>query len=167
MPHLNKFNDDEILEFQMGVLEVISKINNKRQKTDQPRPQLHPPQTPSYYPNNYPLPQYQQFPTSQTSYSNQFSTFNSFQPQQLQTYQSTNPKTNQMNIPKIPNNSDSNHQQASSSAGRTLEHQHKQTTAQYYEDFGHTSVSTSPQAYPSASPSPAGSVYSDTSYDFS
>ncbi|XP_024080747.1 uncharacterized protein LOC112126254 [Cimex lectularius] len=32
LPHLNKFDDSEVLEFQMGVLEVISKIKNK-QKT--------------------------------------------------------------------------------------------------------------------------------------
>ncbi|XP_074036841.1 uncharacterized protein isoform X1 [Leptinotarsa decemlineata] len=38
LPHLNNFDDSEILEFQMGVLEVISKIKNKRKNTTQPRP---------------------------------------------------------------------------------------------------------------------------------
>lgn len=57
LPHLNNFDDSEILEFQMGVLEVISKVKNKRKNTTQP--QLLPPQTPSYYPNNYPFSQHQ------------------------------------------------------------------------------------------------------------
>lgn len=43
LPHLNKFDDSEILEFQMGVLETISKINKTRKNTAQP--QLLPPQT--------------------------------------------------------------------------------------------------------------------------
>ncbi|XP_031328390.1 uncharacterized protein LOC116163088 [Photinus pyralis] len=168
LPHLNKFGDSEILEFQMGVLEVISKINNKRQNTAQPRPQVFPPQTPSYYPNNnYSFPEYQQFPPSQ-SYSNQFSAINSFQPQQPQTHQYPNPQTYQFKNPQNANNIDSNHQQACSSKAHTLERQQEQTTAQYYQDFGHISAATSPETEtcPSASPSPGGSVYSDTTYDF-
>nr|XP_023028467.1 uncharacterized protein LOC111516548 [Leptinotarsa decemlineata] len=62
LPHLNNFDDSEILEFQMGVLEVISKIKNKRKNTTQPRPL--PSQTPSYYPNNNPFPQHQSFSTN-------------------------------------------------------------------------------------------------------
>nr|XP_023030008.1 uncharacterized protein LOC111517938 [Leptinotarsa decemlineata] len=45
LPHLNNFDHSEILEFQMGVLKVISKIKNKRKNTTQPQPL--PPQTPS------------------------------------------------------------------------------------------------------------------------
>ncbi|KAG8255948.1 hypothetical protein J6590_079987 [Homalodisca vitripennis] len=48
---------------------------------------------------------------------------------------------------------------ARSSKGQPLEHQ-QQTAAQYYQDFGHTSATTSPENYPSASPSPAESPYS-------
>lgn len=44
LPHLNKFDDSEVLEFQMGVLEVISKIKNKQKNTAQP--QLLPRETP-------------------------------------------------------------------------------------------------------------------------
>ncbi|KAG8260565.1 hypothetical protein J6590_094135 [Homalodisca vitripennis] len=59
VPHLHKFDDSEILEFQMGDLEVINIINNKRKHTAQP--QLLPQQKSSYYPNNYPFPQYQSY----------------------------------------------------------------------------------------------------------
>lgn len=156
LPHLNKFDDSEVLEFQVGVLEVISKIKNKHKNSAQP--QLLPPQTPSYYPNNYPFPQNQSF------YSNQFSPINSFQPQQPLT--SPNRQTHQFQNPQNYNNNDSNHQQACSSKGQPVEHR-QETTAQYYQDFGRTSVSTSPETLPSASPSPAGSVYSDSTYDFS
>ncbi|XP_074027112.1 uncharacterized protein isoform X2 [Leptinotarsa decemlineata] len=98
LPHLNNFDDSEILEFQMGVLEVISKIKNKRKNTTQPQPL--PPQTSSYYPNNYPFPQHQSFSTSLMSYSNQFSAITSFQPQQSQT-QSANRQTYQFNKNKL------------------------------------------------------------------
>ena len=163
LPHLNKFDDSEILEFQMGVLEVISKIKNKRRNTAQP--QFLTPQTPPYYPNNYPFPQHQSFSTSLMSYSNQFSAIDSFQSQQPQTYQSPNRQTHQFKNPQNYNNNDSNLQQACSSKGQPLEHRHEQTTAQYYQDFGRTSLPTSSETCPSASSSPAGSVYSDTTYD--
>lgn len=163
MPHLNKLDDSEILEFQMGVLEVISKIKNKRKNTAQP--QLLPLQISSYHPNNYPFPQHQSFSTSQMPYSNQFSAINSFQPQQAQTFQSPNRQTHQLKNSQNHNNNDSNHQQACSSKGQPLEHRQEQTTAQYYQDFRRTSLS--PETFPSASPSPAGSLYSDTTYDFS
>lgn len=126
LPHLNKFDDGEILEFQMGVLETISKINKKRKNTAQP--QLLPPQTPTCYPNNYPFPQYQSYPTSQMSFSNHFTANNSFQPHQPQTHQFLNSQTH---------------------------------------SISNTSSATSPEAYPSASPSPAGSVYSENTFDFS
>ncbi|XP_014261981.1 uncharacterized protein LOC106674054 [Cimex lectularius] len=150
LPHLNKFDDSEVLEFQMGVLEVISKIKNKQKNTAQP--QLLPRGTPFYYPSNYPFPQHQSFPPSQMSYSNQFS----FKPQEPQTYQS-----HQFKYP-LSHNYDSNQQQACSSKGKAVKHPQGQTTAQYlaHEEFGRTS----PETFPSASPSPAGS---DTTYDFS
>lgn len=163
LPHLNNFDDSEILEFQMGVLEVISKVKNKRKNTTQP--QLLPPQTPSYYPNNYPFSQHQPLSTSQMSYSNQFSAINSFQPQQPQTL-SPNRQIHQFNNPQNRYNNESNHQQACSSTGQPREQRQEQTTAQYYKDFSRTSLSTSPETFPSASPSPAGSVYSETTYDF-
>lgn len=167
MPHLNKFDDSEILEFQMGVLELISKINNKRKNTAQPLP--HASQTHSYYPNNYPFPQYQPCPSSQMPYSNQFSPINSFQTIQPQTHQTPNPQAQQFKTPQHSNNLNSNQHQACSSKGQPIEHQQEPTAAQYYHDFRHTSSapSPSPDTYPSASPSPAGSVYSDTTYDFS
>ncbi|KAG8305666.1 hypothetical protein J6590_065587 [Homalodisca vitripennis] len=80
LPHLHKFDDSEILEFQMGVLDVMKKIDNKRKQTAQL--QLLPPPTSSYYPNNYPFPQYQSCRTSQLSYPNQFIVNNSLQSQQ-------------------------------------------------------------------------------------
>lgn len=157
LPHLDKFNDSEILEFQMGVLEVISKIKNKRTNTSQPQP------LPPHF--NYPFPQHQSFSSSQMSHS---SAINSFQPQQAQTYESPNRQTHQFNNPRNHNNNYSKHQQACSSKGQPLEHRQEQTTTKYYEDFGQTSLSTSPETFPSASPSPAASVHSDTTtYDFS
>lgn len=164
LPHLNNFDNSEILEFQMGVLEVISKINNKRKNTVQHQPQLLPPQTPPNYPSNYSFPQYQSLSTTQMSYSNQFGPINSFQPQQLQTHQSSNRTSPQTHR---PNNTDSNHQQACSSKGKPLERLQEQNLAQYYQDFGRPSSATSPQTYPPSNPSPAGSMYSDSSYDFS
>ncbi|KAG8303900.1 hypothetical protein J6590_107220 [Homalodisca vitripennis] len=87
---------------------------------------------------------------------------NSFQSQQPHNHpKSINPQIHQFHenrnqSPQNPSKSDSNHQ---------LEHQ-QQTTAQYYQDFGHTSATTSPENYPSASLSPAESPYSEASYDF-
>lgn len=152
LPHLNSFDDSEVLEFQMGVLEVISKIKNKRKNIVEP--QLLPPFTHhSYYPNN--------------SYSNQFSPINTFNPHQTQTHQYLNPQAHIFKNPKNPQKSDSNHQQSSSSKVQQLQNRPEETTAQYYQDFAQTSEVTSPDTYPSASPSPVGSVYSDHIYDFS
>lgn len=35
-PHQNKFDDSDILEFQMGILEEISRTNKKLKTTAQP-----------------------------------------------------------------------------------------------------------------------------------
>lgn len=156
MPHLNKFDDSEFLEFQMGVLEVITKINNKRKITAQPQPQFFPQQTPSYHPNSYnPIQNY------------------AFQPQPpnptqppFQSHQFPNPQNHQFKNPANPNNTDTNPQQAHSSKGQPLEHQ--QTTRQYFQDFGNTFAVKSPvETYPLASPSPNSSLASDSTYDFS
>ncbi|VEN34554.1 unnamed protein product [Callosobruchus maculatus] len=156
LPHLHKFDDSEILEFQMGVLEVISKINNKRKNNQsQPLPSQRPPD----HSSNYSFLQYQSFPTTQMSHSRQFVPINSFQSQQPQTRQSssrTSPQTQRFRNLHPTNSTYSNHQQACSSKRKPIEHQQDRTSS-----------ATPPETYPSSNPSPAGSMYSDTTYDLS
>lgn len=42
LPHLNKYDASDMLEFQMGVLQVIANINQKKMISYQPSPQLWP-----------------------------------------------------------------------------------------------------------------------------
>jgi hypothetical protein len=36
LPHLRKYNENELLEFQIGVLQLISRINDKKQTVQPP-----------------------------------------------------------------------------------------------------------------------------------
>lgn len=64
MPHLSKYDDCEVLEFQMGVLQLIANINEKRKRTQPP--------TFSYHHQQFSAPQPPSFPNPQPSCSNLF-----------------------------------------------------------------------------------------------
>lgn len=154
LPHLNKFDDGEVLEFQMDVLQVISRINDKK-KTGQ----LPPPQTyPYYYQCPRPQRQSSSFPYSQQSYANQFNS------------NSTLTQNQQFHSLENRNYYNTNNQQACPSRSQPPEPQREHTTAQCYQQFGQSLTplaATSPGDYSVESPSPCASVSTDNTYDFS
>lgn len=148
LPHLNKFDDGEVLEFQMGVLQVISNINDKRKRV-----QPLPPQT-LYYNQNYPHSQQPSFPQYQPIHSNQLNTNNTFQAPFPQTHHLQNPQhfNQQFNtnnqVPSAP----------------SLSQRDQNTAQQFYQQFGHSTESSTDNY---ESPSPCTSVGTDNTIDFS
>lgn len=65
MPHLDKFDEQDFLQFQIEVLKVIEKINERKKGMV-----VHPP-TLFHYSTT--MPSHQQFPTQSSSQPNQFS----------------------------------------------------------------------------------------------
>lgn len=149
IPHLNKFDDSEVLEFQIGVLRVISTINEKK-RTSQPS-------TFPYHPQRYSVPQPPSFPNPQpscSSYFNLSSTYQSPFSQQLQSFDSQNNP--------IPNPNNQKHR----TEREPPVAQHTQSAAQYYHDFSQSSAATSPDIYSTGNASPAPSGSSENTIDF-
>lgn len=138
LPHVNKFDDNDFLEFQKGVLQVVAQINEKKMVS--PPPQLYPestsksshsqqfsaPPNPSFYSQS---PQFSaQLPSNNlTPLINQPHSFSSqFQPFTTPTYHfpSQRQSTSSMNINV---------------------NQRMQLTAQYGQDVGSSSGVTSPE----------------------
>lgn len=148
LPHLNKFDDGEVLEFQMSVLQAIFNINNKKRSAQLP------PQAPPHYQPTCTFSQPPSF-SQQTPPS-----FSNHPPQSF---------SNQFNAPPYPQQQFYNSQNnisftpANQQDSISTKHQH-QTAAQFYQQF-HSTAASEP---PSESPSPSVSVCTDTlSLDFS
>jgi len=66
LPALDKFDENEVLKFQIGVLQLISKINNEKQKVSLPPfPQQH---TSTSKPKHYMMPLSYQSPQTAAQY---------------------------------------------------------------------------------------------------
>lgn len=150
IPHLNKFGDREVLEFQMGVLGVISMINEKKRTSQRPTLPYHRQQQSVPQPPSFPIPEpsssscFNPPPTYQTSISQQHLSFDS----------QNNP---------IPNPNNLNNYTIRREPSET---QRTQSATQYYDDFSQSSAATSPDIYPTDDPSPAPSGSPENTFDF-